>query len=400
MKTPLQLAVLTLVSAFSLQPSALLAQGSLTPPGAPAPTMKTLAQVEPRTPIAAAPFTISQPGSYYLTTNLTVGSGTAITISSDGVMLDLNGFTIRSTAASAVGYGIMININRRNISIANGVIESGVTNNGSGVYTGSGFGYGISYSSGTPVNVLVSRVMVVGCQYSGIYLSSGNSTVVESCTVRTAGSYGISASTIKQSVAIDCGDGAIIGKEVSDCRGEANDGTGVSATTALNCYGNSYGNGNGISATTALNCYGNSGSGIGISATTAQNCCGNSDGSGIGISATIAQNCYGNSYGNGTGVSAATALNCYGISYGNGRGVSATTAQNCYGYSNDGYGVYASRTAAGCYGSSANGTGLYAQNAATCTGDRSGGRAISATIANGCYAAAGTNLITFKYNMP
>jgi hypothetical protein len=44
--------MLTLVSAFSLQPSALLyAQGSLTPPGAPAATMKTLAQIEPRTPI-------------------------------------------------------------------------------------------------------------------------------------------------------------------------------------------------------------------------------------------------------------------------------------------------------------------------------------------------------------
>jgi hypothetical protein len=79
MKTPLKLAALALLATFSLQPSALLAQGSLTPPGAPAPTMKTLAQIEPRTPIAAAPFTISAPGSYYLTTNLTVSGGTAIT---------------------------------------------------------------------------------------------------------------------------------------------------------------------------------------------------------------------------------------------------------------------------------------------------------------------------------
>jgi hypothetical protein len=42
-----------------------LAQGSLTPPpGAPAPTMKTLDQIEARTPISSAPFTISAPGSY------------------------------------------------------------------------------------------------------------------------------------------------------------------------------------------------------------------------------------------------------------------------------------------------------------------------------------------------
>lgn len=48
------------------------AQGSLTPPGAPEPTMKTLDQIEARTPISSAPFTIIRPGSYYLTTNLTV----------------------------------------------------------------------------------------------------------------------------------------------------------------------------------------------------------------------------------------------------------------------------------------------------------------------------------------
>jgi len=68
-------------------------QGSLTPPGAPGPTMKTLNQIEPRTPISSLPFVISSPGSYYLTTNLSGTSG--ITISSGNVTLDLNGFTLQ-----------------------------------------------------------------------------------------------------------------------------------------------------------------------------------------------------------------------------------------------------------------------------------------------------------------
>jgi hypothetical protein len=59
------------------------------------------------------------------------------------------------------------------------------------------------------------------------------------------------------------------------------------------------------------------------------------------------------------------------------------------------------RTAIGCYGQSSSGpAGLFAENANTCTGSRSGGRAIWAGIANGCYAAAGTNYIGYKYNMP
>jgi hypothetical protein len=70
--------VLTLFAAFNSQLSTAFAQGSLTPSGAPAPTMKTLAQIEPRTPVDAAhtpgdisdQFIINQPGSYYLTANI------------------------------------------------------------------------------------------------------------------------------------------------------------------------------------------------------------------------------------------------------------------------------------------------------------------------------------------
>ena len=197
MKTSLKMTLgAVLWTAMFLQPSTLLAQGSLTPPGPPAPTMKTLQQVEPRVPISSAPFTITQPGSYYLTTNLTVSGGDAITIAANGVTLDLNGFTIASTTNPASGTAVLINGGLQDITIQNGHIQGGVTNDGSGVFSGPGFGYGIYYS-GVPQNVRVSGVSVSGCRFDGTNVGADESTVVENCVVRTVGGVGIWANTIR-----------------------------------------------------------------------------------------------------------------------------------------------------------------------------------------------------------
>ncbi len=77
----------------------------LTPPGAPKDfVMKTIDQAEPRTPINARTtpgdstciYSITKPGSYYLTTNIVgVANKHGISISCSNVTVDLNGFAVR-----------------------------------------------------------------------------------------------------------------------------------------------------------------------------------------------------------------------------------------------------------------------------------------------------------------
>ncbi len=137
MKTKLKLTAFGLMlSAISLQPSTLFAQGSLTPPGAPAPLMKSLDQIEARTPISTNGTVITVGGSYYLTGNLTDSSASAdcLTIAADNVTLDLNGFTLSNTAGSGTqATGITIAVSRKNITIRNGAIQGFYQ----GIYSGS-----------------------------------------------------------------------------------------------------------------------------------------------------------------------------------------------------------------------------------------------------------------------
>jgi hypothetical protein len=375
-------AKLKLLAIFHLLSSIYLsahAQGSLTPPGAPAPTMKTLDQVEARTAITNATglVTISQPGSYYLTHNIAVSSGNAISITTNGVTLDLNGFTISSTEASPTGTGISLAnpAGNSDITILNGHIRGGVVNN-AGVFSGSGFANGITFFAPSPSNVRIAGVSVSGCLVYGIHLGTdigsriGYSTVVESCTVQNIGSYGIEASAVSHSTADLCGS------------------IGVFADSAFNCYGYVTGSGGiGLFATTANNCYGyttdSSGSGYGLYADSANNCYGYSS-SATGLNAGAAQNCQGYSSSGGPGISAETASNCYG--QGLIRGISANVAISCSGRSFGGsYGVFATSIANTCYGLSATGTGLGANIAIGCIGVNNSGPSV---------------LASYKYNMP
>src|SRR5256714_9904893 len=119
--------------ALILAPSA-FPQGSLTPPGAPAPTMKRLDEVEPRTNLQASPapagvdttnpnyqFVINQPGSYYLSANLAVTKTNGVQINAEGVTLDLNGFQI--SRVSSDGYGIEISVTSPRTTVRNGTVK-------------------------------------------------------------------------------------------------------------------------------------------------------------------------------------------------------------------------------------------------------------------------------------
>lgn len=120
--------LLVLILAAGIGIIAMLATGALggplDPPGQPAATQP---QVEPRTPISALPYTISTPGSYFLTRNLSASSGSGITVSANDVTIDLMGFTLSATSL-ATANGIVSSGAVRNIAIKNGNINDWASN--------------------------------------------------------------------------------------------------------------------------------------------------------------------------------------------------------------------------------------------------------------------------------
>lgn len=235
-----------------LAPFAAFAQGPLVPPpGPPAPSMKTLEQIEARTPIESLPYVISTPGSYYFTRNLqfTAASGHAISISSPNVTLDLNGFTLSSTAA-VVGRAISVSDGLNNITIRNGIIAGSST-----VFPTSiaGFENGIyaNASGGTPFgafrNLTVENMQVSGCRTWGIVAYYGT---VTHCTVAANGTDGLIAS---DSVVTGCiakfnGGNGITGGTVSSCNAISNGGHGIFSSSVSGSMASSNGK-NGIIAT-------------------------------------------------------------------------------------------------------------------------------------------------------
>ncbi|RYD50218.1 MAG: hypothetical protein EOP85_00010 [Verrucomicrobiaceae bacterium] len=320
-------------AAALLVPASAYAQGDLSPPaGVPAAGMKTLAQVEPRTaippspavPIAGPHFTIGARGSYYLTGNVTVSSGSPIVINSGGVTLDLNGYTISSNSGSPNGTAITINFS--DVTVTNGHI------------VGGGFVNGI-FSSSTAHNLIVSRVSVQGCDKRGIVLLS-DSTLVEGCTVSNIPSLvvleaaGIRAGVVRNSTARDCASYAINGITVSDCIGEVTApgtllGSGIFASVVINSSARNMGSGPAMNATeSATNCTAYSTTGSALTGGVLQNCVAVSTNGGVGITCTTATNCKSTT-SNNVSIVAKTASFCHVSRTAGGVALQATNAIGC-----------------------------------------------------------------------
>jgi len=185
---------LLLVTSPNSPLSAAFGQGSLTPPGAPGPTMKSLDQIEARTPISGLPYTISSSGSYYFTTNLTaISDNDGITIAASDVTLDLNGFTLHG-AGVGLGEGIQVVYSVQNLVIRNGVVDAW-EGNAVDAYTAynSQFDFlrfGSSYGGlVTGSNCVVSRCIAGG--NSNIGIEVGASSVVKDCIANANNGDGI-----------------------------------------------------------------------------------------------------------------------------------------------------------------------------------------------------------------
>lgn len=132
------------------------------------------------TPITSIPLMITAPGSYCLTGNLSTAqtSGDAITVASGYVTIDLQGYEIAGTGAlSGTAHGIR-SWAQTDVTVRNGTIR--------------GFFTGVSlegaFSGGTPRNLAVEDLRVIGSAYTGIRVTGQNCSIARNKVLQIGGS--------------------------------------------------------------------------------------------------------------------------------------------------------------------------------------------------------------------
>lgn len=193
--------------------------GDLNPPGPPTPTPLL---IESRVPISSLPFTISQPGSHFLTRSLTGTQG--ILVEASHVTLDLNGFTLSgggigsSTAvqASHLRNGVISDWSGTSVYVPgsyDSVVEDLRIVNG--VVVDDGGAWGISVGDGS--SVVDCNVRGCGSTTGGFGgISTSHSCAVRDCTIelnrgtglRTGEGGTISGTVVSDTLSSDMGDGA------------------------------------------------------------------------------------------------------------------------------------------------------------------------------------------------
>lgn len=226
------------------------------PPGAVAPTMKTLAQIEPRIAVNAANtpgdadslFRISQPGSYYLTGDITGEVGKhGVEIAASGVTLDLNGFDLAGVPAMGSFDGVSTTVaNLTNIAVVNGSVRNWG-------------GDGVDMETAVAFNCRVDGVFASGNTLIGI--RTGIASSVTHCSAYQNTGNGIDTgygSTVSNCAAVENGGSGIsidVESTVADCLADGNNINGIrcvanSVIRDNNCQLNGrFGDGAGIRAT-------------------------------------------------------------------------------------------------------------------------------------------------------
>jgi parallel beta-helix repeat protein len=137
-----------------------------------------------QTPINSVPYTITSPGAYLLTKNLSYGptSGAAITINSPNVILDFGGHFLASTFTQSNNIGVLVS-DVRNVTIENG--------------TATGFHYGIFLYNGTQVPAKnaghVVEKMRLTNSYIGVWLNLGSGCLIQNNYIDAFGLTGTNA---------------------------------------------------------------------------------------------------------------------------------------------------------------------------------------------------------------
>ncbi len=402
MKLPSLLLALTANAAFS--------QGDLAPFAAPAPVMKTLAQIEPRTDVltlaggAGASRIISAPGSYFLSGNLTIPADgiSGVRITASNVTLNLEGFQIAGAGTNA---GIEMV----------GVLKGIVITNGSIL----GFGYSIN-SGGALTDSRIAYLNARGAVTSGISLGSDPSNTVEHCAVR-GGQTGIQAGQVHYCTATDASEVAISASmTVTHSSGIGassflSSSVGISGQAGvINCYGE--GGSSGISGSFVTDSVGKctsiNPSEYGIKATyNVHNCVGDAvlGGLGVGIDAGGNVSLSHGSARDGVGISAGGNVhNSTGVNSYEGDGIVALgNVQNSTGITEDGTGIVAGGSVSNSSGSATPrifpesfGTGIKAKIITFSDGKADiGGKGLDCTTAVGCTSSGG-DAITNNYQMP
>ncbi|MHC4975787.1 MAG: right-handed parallel beta-helix repeat-containing protein, partial [Planctomycetota bacterium] len=191
--------------------------GPLTPPGAPAPTMKTLHEVEPSIPISAtstpgdadATFVIALPGAYHLTGNMTGEVGKyGIQILTGNVTLDLRGHTMSGVIGSLKGIyaGDGAPLGLGGVVVQNGTLEdwgsSGVSLENventrvENIYARTNSGHGIRVDDSAIILDCIMKDNVL----RGI--AAGSGVRIEGCSVDGSTDYGITVAN--NSIILDC----------------------------------------------------------------------------------------------------------------------------------------------------------------------------------------------------